>query len=515
MLIHEGYVSKTAEKEIIFEVDATTNETIKTSQMKDVKQDENGIGGIATGNDPRFTLEMFGDKVKTSKVSAVRVTLKVPKGSTVELYFKTSEDNTYNQNKWMTAEATEDGYSTVTFNVSSHNSWAGLLTGLFVDPMRNDGEGNECILKKVEILGKKDLGLPRKMTVNGLKFDTNFAPVEAENGDILVPFDLTLGLEYKLDSFVEWNKDTKTITINGEGKSVSFTIGSNKYTVDGKEYTLDYEIPETDGLPMIPFKIMCDALGYEYSYSEEDGVSVDVPEFAGLYDSISDSAWEFDVMGFLGGWNSSSATLEIHPDGYLVMSNDASTDPMMFNNFVKPLPAKKYKELQVRIKFEYGETASWTQLFWATNKNGNWSEANSTKIFIGKVSSDGQWLEYKVDLTKIEGWKDNITKLRFYPFNGKGTMEIDYIRFIEDPDYVPEEDEIIEEPTGPITLINGDFEGEGGFTSPERYEIIEDPDNPENHILKVMPTDDSKKWVYTMQKVRFVPGQTYKVSAYF
>jgi hypothetical protein len=55
---------------------------------------------------------------------------------------------------------------------------------------------------------------------------------------------------------------------------------------------------------------------------------------------------------------------------------------------VKPLPAKKYKELQVRIKFEYGETTSWTQLFWATNKNGNWSEANSTKIFIGKVSSD-------------------------------------------------------------------------------------------------------------------------------
>ncbi len=515
MLMHNGYVSKTAEKEIVFEVDATTDETIKAYQMQDVKQDENGIGGIATGNDPRFALEMFGNKVNTAKVSAVRVTLKVPKGSTVELYFKTSNDNTYNQSKWMTAEATEEGYSTVVFNVSNHSSWNGLLTGLYVDPMRNDGEGNECILKKVEILGKKDMGLPRTMTINGLKFDTNFAPIEAENGDILVPFDLTLGLEYKLDSFVEWNKDTETITINGEGKSVSFTIGSDKYISNGKELALDYKIPEIDGLPMIPFKLMAEALGYEYSYTEEDGVSVDVPELKGLYASVSDSAWEFDVMGFIGGWNSSNAKLETHPDGYLVMSNDSGTDPMMFNNFVKPLPAKKYKELQIRIKFEYGEPLSWTQLFWATNKNGNWNEANSAKIFINQRSSGGEWKEYTVDLTKIEGWSDQITKLRFDPFNAQGTMEIDYIRLIEDPDYVPEEDEIIEEPTGPISISNGDFEGVDGFTSPERFEIVEDPDNPENHVLKIIPTSDGKKWVYAMHKVRFVPGQTYKVSADF
>ena len=511
MLMHKGYVSKTAEKEIIFEVDGTTNTAIKASQMKDVKQDKNGIGGIASGNDPRFVLEMFGDKVKTKNVSAIRVTLKVPKGSTVELYFKTSEDNNYNQNKWLTAEATEDGYSTITFNVSSHNSWAGLLTGLFVDPIRNDGEGKECILKKVEILGKKDLGLVRKMTINGLKFDTNFAPVEASNGDILVPFDLTLGLEYKLDSFVEWNKDTETITINGEGKSISFTIGSNKYTVDGKEYVLDYEIPEIDGLPMIPFNVMCDVLGYEYNYSEE-GISVDVPEFAGLYDSISDSAWEFDIMGFLGGWNSSNTTLESHPDGYLVMSNETGTDPMMFNNFVKPLPAKKYKELHVRLKFDYAGPVSWSQLFWATNKNNSWSEERSAKIFIGELSTDDKWKEYKIDLTKIEGWSDNITKLRFDSFNSQGTMEIDYIRLIEDPDYVPDEEEEIEEPTGHITISNGDFEGVDGFTSPERFEIVEDPDNADNHVLKIMPDGDGKKWVYATHKVRFVPGQTYKVS---
>ena len=512
MLMHEGYIAKTAEKEIVFSVDASTNDLIKAAQISNPVRTEEGFGGIATGNDPRFILEMFGDKVKTKNVSAIRVTLKVPKGSTVELYFKTSEDNNYNQDKWMTAEATEDGFSTVTFNVSSHNSWAGLLTGLYVDPMRSGGAGNECILKTVEILGKNDLGLPRKMTINGLEFDTNFAPIEAPNGDILVPFDLTLGLEYKLDSFVQWNKDTETITINGEGHYVSFTIGSNNYEVDGVTKVLDYEIPETDGLPTIPFKVMAEALGYEYSYTEEDGVSVDVPEFKGMYDSVSDSAWEFDVMGFLGGWNSSSATLEIHPDGYLIMSNETGTDPMMFNNFVKPLPAKKYKELQIRIRFDYSKPLSWTQLFWATNKNGNWNEANSTKIFINKLSSDGQWCEYKVDLTKIEGWSDSITKLRFDPFNSCGTMEIDYIRFIEDPDYVPEEDEIEEEIIGPITLINGDFEGEGGFTSPASGEIIAEPDNPDNHVFKVMPLDNEKRWVYAIYKVRFVPGQIYKVS---
>ena len=512
MLVHEGYVSKMSEKEVIFTVDAATDERVEAKQMESVKRNADGYGGIASGNDPRFVLEMFGNKVNTAKVSAIRVTLEVPKGSTVELYFKTSNDNKYNQDKWMTADALEDGCSVLTFNVSSHGSWSGILTGLYIDPIRSEALGKECVLKKVEILGKNDVGLPKKMNVNGLKFDTNFAPIEASNGDILVPFDLTLGLEYKLDSYVEWDGITKTITINGEGHYISFTVGSKEYVVDGKTKTLDYEIPEIDGLPMIPFEIMAQALGYEYSYSEKDGVTIDVPEFKGLFDSISDSAWEFDIMGYLGGWNTSNTKLESHPDGYLVMSNETGTDPMMFNNFVKPLPAKKYKELQVRLRFDYSGPVSWSQLFWATNKANSWNEERSAKIFIGELSTSGAWKEYKIDLTQIEGWDNNITKLRFDSFNSQGTMEIDYIRLIEDPDYIPEEEVIEEEPTGPITLINGDMEGEGGFTSPENYGIIEDPENPGNHIFKTLPKDDSKKWLYTVQNVRFTPGTTYEVS---
>ncbi len=514
--LRQGYVSSTSEKEVLFSVDASDEGSGVKSNLKDVKVTDEGLRGIGANNDPRFMLEMFGNKVNTSKVSSIRVTLKVPQSSVVELYFKTSEDNSYGQNKWLTATATSDGFSTVTFDVSKHASWSGILTGLYVDPIQSDGEGKECILQRVEILGKKDVGLTKNLTVNGLKFSTNFAPQAADNGDILVPFDVTLGLEYKLDAFVEWDKNTKTITINGNKTSVSFTVGSDSYTANGKTEKLAYVIPEIDGIPMLPFKVMADALGYEYSYTEEDGVRIDVPEFKGMYDSISDSAWEYNVPGYLGGWNSGNMNLNIHPDGYLVLSNleKGGTDPMMFNAFTKPLIAKKYKEMKIRVQYEHSQSATnWMQLFFATEQSGAWSEDKSGKLFLGdSYSTGGEWKEFTLDLTKIEAWDGRITKLRFDPFNSVGEMKLDYIRLIEDPDYVETEEDIIEEPTGPITLVNGDMESEGGFTSAGNFAIVEDPENAGNHILKVLPKNDDKVWLYTTQKVRFTPGTTYKVT---
>ncbi len=515
-LMRQGYVSKTSEKEVLFTVDATDENSGVRSNLKEAEFTAEGFRGIGANNDPRYTLEVFGNKINTSKVSSVRVTLKVPQNSVVELYFKTSEDNTYNQNKWLTATATEEGFNTLTFDVSKHASWTGLLTGLYVDPIQSEGEGKECILQKVEILGKKDVGLVKKLNVNGLKFDTNLAPVEAENGDILVPFDLTLGLEYKLDSYVEWDKKSKTLTVNGNGTSVSFTVGSDTYVANGKTEKLPYVIPEIDGLPAIPFGVLAEALNYEYSYTEKDGVRIDVPEFKGMYDSVSDTAWEFNVPGYLGGWNSSNTALSVHPDGYLVLSNKekGGTDPMMFTAFTEPFVAKKYKAVTIRVRYEHSESkTNWIQLFFATELSGSWSEDKSVKFFLGDSYSTGdEWREFTVDLSALEAWNGRITKLRFDPFNSVGEMHLDYIRFVEDPDYVETEEDKVEETTGPITLVNGDFEGEGGFTSPGNYSIVEDAENPGNHMLKVMPKNDEKIWLYAWQKVRFTPGTTYRLS---
>ena len=51
-------------------------------------------------------------------------------------------------------------------------------------------------------------------------------------------------------------------------------------------------------------------------------------------------------------------------------------------------------------------------------------------------SKTKEWVTYTIDLTENAAWKGIIKNLRFDPFNAVGTMEIDYMKFIEDENYV-------------------------------------------------------------------------------
>lgn len=97
--------------------------------------------------------------------------------------------------------------------------------------------------------------------VNGMAKLMDVA-VFAQDGRIFVPqrfLGLALGIP---DENIVWDQATQTATFTTlDGKVIVFTVGSNIFTVDGVEFTMDVTPQVVDGRICLPVRFMVEALG--------------------------------------------------------------------------------------------------------------------------------------------------------------------------------------------------------------------------------------------------------------
>lgn len=137
------------------------------------------------------------------------------------------------------------------------------------------------------------------MTINGLTFEMNLPYQTAENGDILVAFDPTLAMDFRLNAFHVWDRSTGTLTLSFTKHTLIYTVGSDTYLLDGVQNPLGYKLAAFDGLPLLPIKKLCEDVGFTYSADEKNGVSIDT-EPKGLFDEIANRKtgdYEFNTNG--------------------------------------------------------------------------------------------------------------------------------------------------------------------------------------------------------------------------
>jgi hypothetical protein len=86
------------------------------------------------------------------------------------------------------------------------------------------------------------------------------------------------------------------------------------------------------------------------------------------------------------------------------------------------LEARQFDTLVVRMRASADDTA---QLFWGTSLSKQ-SEMNSVRF---QLTGDGEFHEYRVDLSRSRTWRGVIKSLRFDPAARAGTkLAIDYIK---------------------------------------------------------------------------------------
>ena len=510
LLRKEGYVVDeidTSTLESVYTIDYSTRKNVTVWSVTDKVVDGNGISGVTNG-DAIIMINDLGEYFSLGEVVGFKIKAKFPKGTRMQVFFSTDEDNSWSEGKSKTIVSTSDDIAEYFVLFGENPYWNGTLVGVRIDPVSESG--HPFTLKSAELV-RQPSAVPKEMIINGQTFSTNFRPETASNGDTLVAFDPRVGLDVRLNIFHEWSKDMGVLTLNFPKKVMVFTVGSDEYFVDGEEKRLDYSIGELDGLPLLPINVICDEMGYDLSVTDKGILCIDTDQ-RWYYDEISDRVfgqWEFNTRGDTENWSSSFMSLLVN-DGYMACeSTSSSTDPtIVLGDESFEMLAEKYKAIEYRVRYKYSAYyAQSISMYFITNNDATWSEAKSIKTQLKSKDSGGEWETYVTDLTSLDVWKDTIVDLRFDPFNATGFMDVDYIRFIPDEKYVTDENKT-------FVINNGDAE-ELGAVSFEGTKIVLDPESNVNHCFAALGNQGENgrlEYIYSTHEVIFTPGAKYKVS---
>ncbi len=499
-----------------FEFDETNS---STSGCENVSYSENGLTATSTRVDFQAFLSGISHGVDIDDISTVRIYMQTPAGSKVEVFYCTAANPGEAQSRSLATVAPTSEMTAYDFNFNSQSYWKGKLTKLRIDPA--NANGTTFTVKAVELLKNKTAAERADLEANGGTLYVNgieinsAVPGEKKGDEILFPFDADTSLQNIMHAFLTWRKDAGTLKLESNGHTAVFTVGSDKYTADGKEKSLGYTLYTLDGLPMLSFKALSDALGFTYK-AEGDKVYVDTP-YKYIYDAMNnrkEAEWSFN------GYDSEdwkTATCDFSYNGeYLRMDNSGrDVDNINMENHSAKFPAAKYPTLEIRMRHKYEKDGdpSNIALYFITDVDKKWNEAKAirTKTHQSK-DTNGEWVTYTIDVSSLATWTSKIEAIRIDPFDGFGYAEIDYIKFIEDPEYVR-----IEELKAKEGIVNGDAEEPSinTFTSGNsEISIVEDPTNKNNHAYLVTGAQ-KKSWSYFIHDYPLEKGQFYKISADF
>ena len=100
-------------------------------------------------------------------------------------------------------------------------------------------------------------------------FVLNEIPVETVNGYQFVTMYSKCQLMNKLHAAYRWTRATKEFTLLIDDYEFEFKCGSDIMKLAGEEIKLPAPVMLIDGVPAIPLKVICDKVGYTYSYDEK------------------------------------------------------------------------------------------------------------------------------------------------------------------------------------------------------------------------------------------------------
>ena len=470
--------------------------------------EDGGISGtsMSDNKDPLFRLDASLLTFNPDDVPIIEVTMQAPAGTNVEMFFITLFDNAWNGSKSISFRTDSDEMKTYTVNIKN-NLWAKNVAGFRIDP--TNAFDTAFTVKSISFMtsaGATDSSL----FINGVEVDNSLKSV-TQGIDTLHPFDPKTGVEFMLNSVYDWNKQSGTLTINANHHTVTYVAGSDKYTVDGTEKNLGYETPLRDSIPMICFKTLAEAL--EYKCEEKDGDFYIETNEADVFDEINErreGAWEFNGSDS-EGWSTNAMSVLVK-DGLMTLTSVTdSQDPVVQFNNPLALKTAKYSGIEIKARYSFensSNTPKTMQIYFVTDNDPKWGEDKCLRISHQSMSSGSEFVTYTYDLTKHDKWKGKVTDLRFDPFDGIGTMEVDYIRFIEVEGYLAEEEVPVTS-----TIVNGDAEGEEieFYSTNAKISIVQDPLNENNRVYLFEGDANKKQWTYARHKFNFKAGYQYKI----
>ena len=142
--------------------------------MTDVVQDENGVTGTTKNNDPSVeptSAFITSLNIDWSKVDAVRLTAKIPVGTSFQLYYKTSATGNFDEEKSVRVAFGSDGLETHIIDLSGAAVREGTLTGIRFDP--GAVSGVQVTVKQLDFLTKTSDKAESNVGTNNININGN------------------------------------------------------------------------------------------------------------------------------------------------------------------------------------------------------------------------------------------------------------------------------------------------------------------------------------------------------
>jgi len=194
--------------------------------------------------------------IPTENIRAIRVTMKCSEPGVAAMYFTTEGSPDWSQNKSFAMSFTTAGEFTDIYILTEGNSaLTGNLKRLRFDP---NIVACEFEIKSIEILGSKEPA--RLVREDGeLVFEKYYPAVDA--GVIMIPFDPKQAMLTFLGCGYRWDDASQTLTVMHGDDTMTFTVGSDRSLVNGREITLSHRVESADGLPSLPIEDLLHHLG--------------------------------------------------------------------------------------------------------------------------------------------------------------------------------------------------------------------------------------------------------------
>ena len=272
-------------------------------------------------------------------LNALRITMSVSEDTEVNVYYTTTVNRGYDNKRKLTFTATAGGMKTYILETGSDK---GILDKIRIFPA--DHTGVRFSVCSLEGLGAS------KLFSDGKELTSAVLPV-IRDGNIYYPFDPSIAEGYILNLHFEWDYASKTLTFYGDdGRSIAYTVGSDKAVTQLGTVSLPCEVFTVDGLPMLYMPSFCEALGFDchmennyfYIYTqnyEDNSYLFTRPE----------NEWDF-THGHTLGWTM-NATYYNTGDSLYVKATDNDT---RMNSGKIAINSTAYSEVEVCLSFRYG-----------------------------------------------------------------------------------------------------------------------------------------------------------------
>ncbi len=365
-----------------------------------------------------------------SAVNRIEVSFKGVPGKTAKLYFTTSKELDWSENK--SFEIVCDSSEMKTYSINSKENYRAYnhlmdmrleLCDYTEEEAKAFEAGDVYLLSPI---GFGHVLLSFKLFINGKEIISDIYPETFDDKTVCFPFDPDTCMDYMLNTFTEWNRRTGVLTVSTSAHTAVYTVGSSVYTFDGEERDLGYKLYLTDGLPMMDMEKLCADFGFE-CIRENDSVSITAAQNIEMDESmLSDTTFDFSNFRTYM-WSSPEMAILPGDKAMLVKSLTQSRDPQMYK-YNTSIDTKKYKKLRIRCRYDYtSKNENMLEMFFSTDKKPNYHRDRCIRIDL--PAPDGKWHDLEADLTKIEEWCDTVTSLRLDPFSEIGWMEFEYIYF--------------------------------------------------------------------------------------